>query len=244
MLYLIGIGLGDEKDITVKGLDAVKKCSKVYLESYTSKLVNATVEDLEKFYGKKINVAFRTDVENDIDKILSEATKEDIALLVIGDPLGATTHTGIMLDAKEKNVKIEVVHNASILNVIGEVGLELYKFGAITSIPFGNKDVSVPVDVFNKNYSNDMHTLFLLDLDPSKDKYMTIGESIGYLISKGVSPDLIGVGCGGLGGDGEIISGKLEELRNKKLKKFPQCLIIPSKKLHFVEEDSLNAFSS
>jgi diphthamide biosynthesis methyltransferase len=31
MLYFIGLGLGDAKDITVKGLEIVKKCSKVYL---------------------------------------------------------------------------------------------------------------------------------------------------------------------------------------------------------------------
>ncbi len=36
MLYLIGLGLGDEKDITVKGLEAVKSCSKIFLEAYTS----------------------------------------------------------------------------------------------------------------------------------------------------------------------------------------------------------------
>ena len=37
MLYLIGLGLGDEKDITVKGLEIIKqKCEKVYLENYTS----------------------------------------------------------------------------------------------------------------------------------------------------------------------------------------------------------------
>jgi diphthine synthase len=36
VLYLIGLGLGDEKDITVKGLETVRKCSKVYLEHYTS----------------------------------------------------------------------------------------------------------------------------------------------------------------------------------------------------------------
>lgn len=38
MLYLIGLGLGDVRDITVKGLEAIKRCSKVYLESYTSVL--------------------------------------------------------------------------------------------------------------------------------------------------------------------------------------------------------------
>ena len=36
MLYLIGLGLGDAKDITVKGLEIVKSAKKVFLESYTS----------------------------------------------------------------------------------------------------------------------------------------------------------------------------------------------------------------
>ena len=37
-LYLIGLGLNDEKDITVKGLEAIKNCESVYLENYTSVL--------------------------------------------------------------------------------------------------------------------------------------------------------------------------------------------------------------
>lgn len=39
MLYLIGLGLGDPKDITVKGLEILKTCNYVYLESYTSILI-------------------------------------------------------------------------------------------------------------------------------------------------------------------------------------------------------------
>lgn len=38
MLYLVGLGLGDAADITVKGLQVVKSCSRVYLEAYTSVL--------------------------------------------------------------------------------------------------------------------------------------------------------------------------------------------------------------
>lgn len=38
MLYIIGLGLGDEKDITLRGLEAVKSCRKVYVEAYTSLL--------------------------------------------------------------------------------------------------------------------------------------------------------------------------------------------------------------
>ena len=36
MLYLVGLGLGDARDITVRGLEIVKAASRVYLEAYTS----------------------------------------------------------------------------------------------------------------------------------------------------------------------------------------------------------------
>jgi diphthine synthase len=39
MLYLIGLGLADETDITVKGLSMVKRATRVYLEAYTSILL-------------------------------------------------------------------------------------------------------------------------------------------------------------------------------------------------------------
>lgn len=38
MLYIIGLGLGDDRDITLRGLEAVRSCSKVYMEAYTSLL--------------------------------------------------------------------------------------------------------------------------------------------------------------------------------------------------------------
>ena len=44
-LYLIGTGLNDEKDITAKGLEAIRNCNQVYLENYTS-LINCSVSDL------------------------------------------------------------------------------------------------------------------------------------------------------------------------------------------------------
>ena len=84
VLNLIGLGLNDEKDITVKGLELVKKSKKVYLEVYTSKL-NCSLKDLEKFYGKKIIEASREMVENKLDSILEEAKNEEVSLLIVGD---------------------------------------------------------------------------------------------------------------------------------------------------------------
>ena len=39
MLYLVGLGLADETDITVKGLNIVKAAHRVFLEAYTSILM-------------------------------------------------------------------------------------------------------------------------------------------------------------------------------------------------------------
>ena len=39
MLYLIGLGLADERDMTVKGLEVVKRAERVYLEAYTAILL-------------------------------------------------------------------------------------------------------------------------------------------------------------------------------------------------------------
>ncbi|KAL6952417.1 diphthine methyl ester synthase [Sarracenia purpurea var. burkii] len=92
MLYIIGLGLGDDKDITLRGLEAVKKCDKVYMESYTSLLSFGLSSDglstLEKLYGKPVTLADRETVEEKADNILSEAHESDVAFLVVGDPFG------------------------------------------------------------------------------------------------------------------------------------------------------------
>jgi diphthine synthase len=58
MLYFISLGLGDAKDITVKCVEIVKRCDKVFLEHYISNL-NVGKEELEKFYGREILLADR-----------------------------------------------------------------------------------------------------------------------------------------------------------------------------------------
>jgi diphthine synthase len=245
MLYLIGIGLYDEKDITVKGLEAVKGCDLVYLENYTSKL-QVSVEKLEEFYNKKINLADRDLIENNFDKIINEAKEKNVAVLVIGDIFGATTHIDIILRLKENKVKYRIIHNSSILNVVGETGLELYRFGKITSIPFENLNVEAPYDVLKRN--KELHTLFLLDLDPKNNKFMNFKEAIDYLLKVEAkrkenifSEDRLCVVCAALGGEKQIIKvGKVGDLINEKIEVYPQCLIVPGK-LHFIEEEFLNS---
>eukprot|EP00850_Spirogloea_muscicola_P013102 SM000087S23384 [mRNA] locus=s87:460991:462709:+ [translate_table: standard] len=80
MLYIIGLGLGDEQDITLRGLAAVRRCRRVVLEAYTSVLL------ADK--SRLVEVADREKVEEGIDDILEDARDADVAFLVVGDPFG------------------------------------------------------------------------------------------------------------------------------------------------------------
>src|SRR3989344_8556739 len=123
MLYLIGIGL-ELKDISLKALEAIKKCKKVYLDNYTS--VGASVKELEKLIEKSIIIGERSLIEDNIESILKEAKNDDIAILVYGDPLIATTHINYVIEAKKQDINVKIIHNISIANAITETGLMLY----------------------------------------------------------------------------------------------------------------------
>jgi len=240
-LYIIGLGLGDEKDISVRGLEIVKKCSRIYLENYTS-ILSVTKEKLEEFYGKKIILAYRELIESSSDGIIDGAKNDNIALLIVGNPFSATTHIDIKLRALEKGVDVKIIHNASILTAIGETGLELYKFGRTTSLPFNHKDIKSTYQVYETNKKLGMHTLVLLDLSPKENKFMNVHEVMKYFL-KFVSEELKVVVCCGLGMDNQIIKyGSIRELLNLKFEVYPQCLILPGE-LHFMEEESLSTYS-
>lgn len=238
-LYLIGIGLADEKDVSVKGLEAIKKCSKLYLENYTS-LLQCSHEQLEKFYGKKILKANREQAENNMQQILDDAKKQDVALLIIGDVFAATTHINYLIECKKQNIPIKIIHNASILTAVGEIGLELYKYGKVTSMPFiGSK---TPAYVIKENKKVNLHTLILLDLNPEKKEFITIAKAIDNLEIK---EDEIIVGCARLGSqDAVIVSGTVEQMKKKDFGKPPYCVIIPAQRLHFIEEESLQLWKA
>ncbi|GBL50777.1 diphthine synthase [Candidozyma auris] len=166
MLYLIGLGLSHETDITVRGLETVRKCERVYLEAYTSILMAADKESLEKFYGKEVILADRELVETGADQILKDADKVDVAFLVVGDVFGATTHTDLVIRANELGIPYESIHNASVMNAVGACGLQLYQFGQTVSLVFFTETWK-PDSFYAKIMENrkiGLHTLLLLDI--------------------------------------------------------------------------------
>ncbi|KAM0793597.1 hypothetical protein ACM66B_001030 [Microbotryomycetes sp. NB124-2] len=165
MLYLVGLGLSDEKDVTVRGLEAIKKSDRVYLEAYTS-ILGVGKERLEAFYDKQVVVADRDMVETESDAILADADKVDVSFLVVGDPFGATTHADLLLRADALNIPYTVIHNASVMNAVGALGLALYNYGQTVSIPFftDNWRPDSWLGRIRENSKLGLHTLCLLDI--------------------------------------------------------------------------------
>lgn len=241
MLYLIGLGLG-KKSVTVEGFEIIKKCKKVYLENYTS-VIEPTLEELESFFGRKLVVVERDFVENKIESIFENARKEDIAFLIKGDNYSASTHFDIYLRAKKEKVPIKVISGISILTAVGITGLFLYNFGKIVSIPFHNENIKSPIEYFLMNKKNNLHTLFLLDLNPIENKFLTIKEACDYLIKNKIPKNTLALGCARLGfSNQKIKTSTLEKLGNENFGKPPYCLIIPGK-LHFKEEEALELWN-
>ena len=230
MLYLIGLGLTVD-GISKHGLDILKRCKKIYLETYTVEFPYNTIGLQELLGGKRIHPAGREFVES--LKIVDEAKKLDIALLVYGSPLMATTHISILDEARKSRVKTNVIHAGSVFDAVAETGLQLYKFGKIASIP--NFEADSFMEIVKENQSINAHSLILVDIG------MGLGDAL-KKISKieGIKLSEIIV-CSKLGTqNSKICYDKIENLKDKSIKK-PFCIIIPSE-LHFVEKEFLEKF--
>jgi diphthine synthase len=111
-------------------------------------------------------VADRDMVETESDSILADADVDDVAFLVVGDPFGATTHADLLLRADALSIPVSVIHNASVMNAVGAVGLALYNFGQTVSIPFftDNWRPDSWLERVRENWQLGLHTLCLLDI--------------------------------------------------------------------------------
>ena len=237
MLYLIGLGLEIE-DLSIKAINALKNCEKVYVENYTTKLPYS-LKELESFLAKllkkKINLeeeASRELVESSV--LLNEARKRNIALLIYGDPLAATTHSALLLEAKKKKIKVEIIHAPSIITAIAETGLQLYKFGKVVSLPKWKENYkpSSFYEIIKENLKCKAHTLLLVD------RNLKLKEALQeLLIASNKELEKKQILVVKLGKSRKILKGTLAELKKVKIEE-PYCIVIPAQ-LHFLEKELL-----
>ena len=167
-LILIGIGPGTIAAMTKEAISAAKSADFRRYEAYTALWPDDELAALEQIIGP-IEKIMRPEVENP-KEILSLAKDHVVAVLVVGDPLQATTHVDLQLQASEMGISCEVVHGISITNLVtGAIGLSNYKFGRQTTLtyPYSGWIATSPLEVIAVNRVMGLHTLALLDLDPT-----------------------------------------------------------------------------
>ena len=167
-LLLVGMGMGRMEGMTQEALHAATIADHRRYEAYTALWPEEELGRLEAAIGP-IQRVMRPEVEEP-DELFALAQQSLVALLVVGDPLQATTHVDLQLRAEEMGVECRVFHGISITSVVtGAVGLSNYKFGRQTTLtyPYGDWVATSPLEVLASNWEQNLHTLALLDLDPT-----------------------------------------------------------------------------
>ena len=246
MLTFVGAGLYDEKDITLKGMEAIKKADLVYAEFYTSRLMGVTAEEMEDAYGKKINILLRGDLEVSPEPILNEAKSSNVVLLTGGDPMIATTHIDLRLRAFDAGIVTHIVHGPSISSAaIGLSGLQNYRFGKSATIasPYRDQPSEVPYDTIKLNSENELHTLLYMDLPMSIDRAVELLLLLEGMRGEGLLKERIVLGIARAGSDEPTVKADyIEKIGNYDFGLPLHILIVPGK-LHFMESEALVKFA-
>lgn len=250
-LVFVGLGLHDEKGITLRGLEEARAADALFAEFYTSALLGTRLPALESLIGKPIRRLGREDVERGRE-VLDAAAKGRVAFLTAGDPMVATTHVDLRLRAAKAGIPTRVVHGVSILGAAaGALGLQAYKFGRTTTVPFpspGFRPTS-PLDPILENLRAGLHTLVLLDLredgtflDPKEALASLLAmaeakptsefgrDTLVCVLSRVGSPDL------------RVVSGRVVDLLTRDLGPPLHSIVVPGS-LHFLEKEALAAFA-
>ncbi len=257
MLVLIGLGLYSEKDITLRGLEEARSSDYIFAEFYTSVMPGLNLDRLEKIIGRKVRLLSRSDIEEEGEKVILErAKKSKVSLLVAGDALISTTHVHLLLDARESEIEVRVVNNASIYSAAPSLaGLQNYKFGRSASIarPEERFFSETPYTTVKANMKMGLHTMLFLDikveksgtylmhakealeillkLEDRKKEGVINTETIAVVVSRAGAPEF------------KLKAGSIRKLLEEDLGRPPHTLIIPAE-FHFMEEEFLRAFAS
>ena len=253
-IVFVGLGLHDDMGISLRGLEEVKTAEKVFIELYTSLMPEFSIENLEGISSKKFCVVTRKELEEENgEAVLKAAETGKAVLLVPGDPLIATTHVALRIQAEKIGIKTRVVHGASILSaVIGLSGLHNYKFGKTVTIPLPSETPSeTPYEVIAQNKRFGLHTLCLLDIKVDENNYMKAREGLESLLKieekrkeRIITMGTLAVGIARAGSCNPTVkAGFVKDLLTYDFGESPHSVILPGK-LHFMEAEALIVFAN
>lgn len=252
-LTLVGLGLHDEKDISVRGLEEIRLADVVFAEQYTSALREGALAEIERACGKSVQLLDREELEEGA-RVVEAAEERRVALLVAGDPMTATTHVDLRLRAAERSIDTAVIHAPSVLTAVpGLLGLQHYKLGRVTTLPFKREGFAPtsPYEAIRDNMNRGLHSVVLLDIDAAAGRFMTANEGLELLLDMadragdddGMTTRSLACVVARAGSPDCILSaGSIGEVMAMDFGPPLHTIVIPGK-LHFMEEEALRTFA-
>ncbi|MEM2005283.1 MAG: diphthine synthase [Zestosphaera sp.] len=254
-LVLVGSGLSAGL-ITLRGVREISDADLVYVDSYTSVSLGGSAELIKSLTGRDLVPLKRGDVEERYFEILLRPALEGLKVVVVvpGNPLDATTHAALLVEAGKRGVDFDVVPAPGIIpNALTMSGLMLYKMGKVVTITYPRSGAvsEYAYDVLKDNDSRNLHTPFLTEMDLEKGLVMQVREAVEILYmveatrGEGVVRDSrMAIAVSGLTGESQRICFKtLGELRGLPDHGGPHTLIVTSPKMHFMEEEAARIIS-
>lgn len=180
----------------------------------------------------------------------------------------ATTHTDLVLRAKELKIPVRSIPNASILSAVGATGLQLYNFGQTVSMVFFT-DTWKPSSFYDRikeNRSIGLHTLILLDIKVKEQsienlargrkifeppRYMTAAQCACQMLETEAErceavygPDSLAVAVARVGAnDQKIVAGTLKHLTEVDMGAPLHSLVLVGQRVHELERDFIRDFA-
>ncbi|MEM3038303.1 MAG: diphthine synthase [Thermoplasmata archaeon] len=251
-ISFIGLGLYDDSSLTLQALQECKEADILIMESYTSTLAEGSVKRLEERIGKTVQLLSREQVEK--GDFLSGLKQNRVAFLVPGDPMTATTHVDLRIRAHDLGFETRVIHGTSALIAVpGILGLQHYKFGRTITIPYAQKGFrpKSPIEQLMQNRAGGLHTLALLDIWASENRYMTANEGLRWLLDtaretgvKEISESSLACVVARAGApDFMARADRIGKLLSIDFGPPLHSIVIPGR-LHFIEVEALKRFAN
>ena len=253
MLTFVGLGLYDERSVTVEGREALAGCDRAFAEFYTSRLVGTDPESLAAHHDLDLTLCDRADVERDPEIVLDAAATDDVAFLTAGDTMISTTHVDLRLRAHDRGVDTRVVHGVTARSAAaGLTGLQNYRFGRATTLPFpwahGGADVPESlVEVVAANDDRGLHTLTYLDIKvdapagyEDRQTYLRADRAAELLAGVDDWADRLGVVVARAGSpEPLVVADTLADLADRRFGDPLHLLVLPGE-LHHLEAEALS----
>ncbi|ACX71913.1 precorrin-2 C20-methyltransferase [Methanocaldococcus vulcanius M7] len=183
-VYGVGVGVGDEKLITLKALEVLKKVDKIFIpiskkgkRSIAYEIIKNHIDekDVEEllFPMIKDKEKLKKYWETAVNKVINE--KGEVAVITIGDPTLYSTFSYLWKILKEKNIDVEIVNGiSSIFASASALGIPLVEGDEKLCILPQGKDI--------EKYINEFDTIIIMKTKNLKEKLEKIKDKDNYMI--------------------------------------------------------------